>query len=101
MADVWILADARDGGDSWKSNVKAVVLPSKKVISRSKRFSSLISKQISMAESMWAGATDDNSSITTEAMYNALNRWHGNPYSMGVIVPVEDAREYIKQSGGF
>ena len=32
MADVWLLVDLGEGNGEWKNNIKAAVLPNKKVL---------------------------------------------------------------------
>jgi len=100
MADVWILVNAaEEGEDSWKSNVKAVVLPSHKILAKQDGDKELLQMQIDDATQFYQ--EDGNSGdVPSEMLFEYLEGLHKSPYHLGFTVPVEDAREYVKLSGG-
>jgi hypothetical protein len=90
MADVWIMtSDAGEGEEAWKSGVQVVVLPNRKVIAKNDMDKELIEEQIKEA-----------GDISIDELFYYLEGLHKSPYHLGATVPMEEAREYVKLSGG-
>ena len=98
MADVWILVNPQ-AGDEWKSTVTAAVLPNGKVLG-SIIVASRINRIKQETESWWRRYHPDEGEVPIQVVYDKLQNAYAGIHSSGVIVPMEKAREYIKQSGG-
>ena len=101
MADVWILTNGSgEGKDAWKSGVKAVILPNHKIIAKTAGTKELLEAQIEEVHEFYHAA-GHSGKIPSEQLFEYLEGLHQNMYHIGFVVPVEEAREYIKLSGGF
>ena len=99
MSDIFLLVDASEGKDTWKENVKAAVLPSHKVITKDKTMKLSLMSNIREAQSFWE-EEGNTGKVPTEKLYNFLTAMNGNPLRLGGTTSSEDAREYVKLSGG-
>ena len=98
MADVWIMtSDMGEGG--WQSGVQVVVLPNRKVLAKNDMDKELIEEQIKEAQERYERA-GSSGSIPTDELFYYLEGLHKSPYHLGAVVPIEEAREYVKLSGG-
>ena len=100
MADVWIMHNnIGEGEDYWKSHVLAVVLRNHKVIAKDDEDKELLEYDIKMAQSRYERA-GRSGNMPTEDLFRYLSGLHQKIYYSGSIVSIEDAREYVKLSGG-
>jgi hypothetical protein len=99
MADVWLLVDLGEGNGEWKNNIKAAVLPNKKVLG-APSVTGHINKVIKDAEKLWNLHHSEEGEVPMERIYGSLGTSYKNHKNMGIVIPLEEAREYIKQSGG-
>jgi len=99
MADVFLIVDLGEGNGAWKNNVKAAVLPNKKVLGPPS-ITGHINKVIKDAEKLWNSYHPEEGEIPMERIYGRLGMSYKNHKSSGIVVTLEEAREYIKQSGG-
>jgi|TARA_R110000824_G_scaffold398123_1_gene601809 hypothetical protein len=100
MADVWILVNGDgEGEDSWKSDVRAVVLPNHRVIAKNDGYKELLEMQIDDAKQFFQD-DNDSGSISSEVLFEYLEGLHKNFHHLGMTIPIEEAREYVKLSGG-
>ena len=98
MADVWIMtSDMGEGG--WQSGVQVVVLPNRKVLAKNDMDKELIEEQIKEAQERYEHA-GSSGPIPTDELFYYLEGLHKSPYHLGAVVPIEEAREYVKLSGG-
>jgi len=100
MTNVWILTNAAsEDPDDWKTKIAAVVLPNKKVISKYEDYIDLLTQQIKEAQEFWE--EDGNTGLADiEIIYEYLDALHTSPYHLGGVVSIEEAKEYVKLSGG-
>ena len=99
MSDVFLLVDASKGDDTWKENVKAAVLPSHKVLTKDRTTKLFLMSHIYEAQSFWE-KEGNTGKIPTETLYNFLTAMNPTPLRFGGTTSAEEAREYIKLSGG-
>ena len=99
MAEVFILVDASGGEQTWKENVKAVVLPSHKVITKDRTTKLFLMSHIYEAQSFWE-QEGNTGKVPAEKLYNFLTAMNCTPVRLGGTASSEDAREYMKLSGG-
>ena len=100
MADVWIMTNGMgEGEEAWKSGVQVVVLPNHKVITKNDMDKKLIEEQIKEAQQRYEYA-GSSGPIPTDELFYYLEGLHKSPYHLGSVVPIEEAKEYVKLSGG-
>ena len=88
-----------EGEEYWKSHIVAVVLPNHKVIAKDDEDKELLEYDIKQMQSRYERA-GRSGNMPTEDLFNYLNGLHRKIYYSGSIVSIEDAREYVKLSGG-
>ncbi len=99
MAKVWIMVDASgDDPDEWKSNVKAVVLSNKKILAKTDSIKSNLEETIAIIQESWEEGNSGD--IPVDNFYEALDRMNQSPWHLGGVVSSDEAREYVKLSGG-
>ena len=49
------------------------------------------------ADTIWAEQNDDP--MPAEQLFDFLNAIHKNPYSIGMTMSAEEAREFVKETG--
>ena len=95
--DVFVLVTPDfDKGEGFAKEIQGVVLPSRRVIGRDKEY---LQTQIKNAQDVWEaeGNSDD---IPIEELYSSLARMNMSAYHPGWILPIDEAKELIKNSGG-
>lgn len=101
MADVWIMTNGvGEGEEAWKSGVQAVILPNRRVIAKSNEDKNLLEEQIEEAQERYNKYGGGSGEIPIDKLFDYLEGLHTSPYHLGFVVPVEEAREYVKLSGG-
>tara|TARA_Y100000296_G_C5058012_1_gene198313 strand:+ start:279 stop:587 length:309 start_codon:yes stop_codon:yes gene_type:complete len=82
--------------DNEVQEIQGVVLPSRKVLGKSKQY---LETNIQEAQKFWE--EDGNSDeIPLEKLFEYLQGVNMRAYSMGRVLPIDDAREFVKKGGG-
>lgn len=77
-------------------NIQGVVLASKKVLGNRKK---ILQMQVDDAQDSWL--QDGNSGdVPIEELYRYLERMNMSAYHAGRILPIDEAKELIKNNGG-
>jgi len=109
MPDVWLWAGNSNFDDEWKSGVHAVVLPNNKVLAKNSSTRKYLEELIEFAKENyenWDENDEDLKEYTKpplqEHIFGTLNYMVGqrSTYSYTGVHSIEEAREYVKASGG-
>ena len=96
MADVWVLTSIKNFDAELE--LDAVVLGSRKILSKSEGIKEMLSSDFEAADNIWAEQNDGP--MPPEELFGFLNAIHKNPHGIGQTMAAEDARELVKKSGG-
>ena len=101
MPNVFIIMDKSTMGDeNPQVSVVAVVLSSKKILSKKPMMKGILESHMEEAQSFWERDGGDGN-VPTDKLFRYLGGMWSGIYNKGSIVSDERARELIKQSGGF
>ena len=101
MSDVFIIMNKSTlGTEDEQVVVDAVVLASKKILSKKPMMKGILESHMEEAQSFWERDGGDGD-VPTDKLFRYLGGMWSGIYSKGSIVSDERARELIKQSGGF
>jgi len=94
--DIFVLVTPDFANAGVAKDIQGVVLPSKKTLGRDKDFLKI---QVDEAQQYWQ--EDGNSGdIPTDVLYRYLSQMNMSAYRAGWVLPVDEARELVKKSGG-
>ena len=100
MANVFIIMDKSTMGDEDEQvNVKAVVLASRKILSKHDGTKLIIEEHIKDAQSFWESDGGEGE-VPVDKLFGYLGGMWSSIYSKGSIISDTQARELVKQSGG-
>jgi len=100
MADVFVIMNKSTlGTEDEQIVVDAIVLSSKKVLSKNQMMKGLLEVQMEEAQSFWERDGGDGN-VPTDKLFKYLGGMWSGIYSKGSIVSQDRARELIKQNGG-
>lgn len=82
--------------DNEVKEIQGVVLPSRKILGQHKQH---LEMNMTDAKRYWE--EDGNSGeIPLEELFTYLLHMNGGAYSTGILLPTNDAREFVKKGGG-
>ncbi len=96
MADVWVLTSIKNFDADLE--LDAVVLGNRKILSKNEGTKEMLESDFKAADNIWA--EQNEGPMPSNELFSFLNVIHKNPQGIGQIMPVEDARELVKKSGG-
>ena len=74
------------------------VLGNRKIIAKDDSYKDSLESDFEAADTIWA--EQNNDPMPAEQLFGFLNAIHKNPYSIGMTMSAEEAREFVKETGG-
>ena len=100
MADVFIIVNKSTlGTEDEQIAVDAVVLSSRKILSKNPMMKGILESHIEDAQSFWERDGGEGN-VPTDKLFRYLGGMWSSIYSKGSIISDTQARELVKQSGG-
>ena len=100
MADVFIIVNKSTlGTEDEQIAVDAVVLSSRKILSKNPMMKGILESHIEDAQSFWE-RDGGKGEVPVDDLFRYLNGMFSGIHSIGSIVSDTQAKELIKQSGG-